>query len=144
MKAWTSVSAPVRHSMAALALATGLFSCTTMGVSRSKVGSSQANISNTQWTLAETLKGKQPTLVIEPGKVTGNGGCNNYFGELLLDPTVGNFEVKNVGATKMACPNLSEESTYFSTLSAANKYVVSGNTLELYKDNLLLLKFTKK
>ncbi|MBP3840459.1 MAG: META domain-containing protein, partial [Chryseobacterium sp.] len=67
-----------------------------------------------------------------------------YFGDLTLDPTAGNFAVKNVGATKMACPNMEVESNYFSMLNEATKYVVNGNTLELYKGNLLLLKFIKQ
>ncbi|WP_313501311.1 META domain-containing protein [Kaistella carnis] len=132
-----------RNTSLAIFTAVTLASCSTMATSKSKVGTSQANISNTQWTLADNVKGNKPTLVIEGSKITGNGGCNNYFAELMLDPTVGNFSTKNIGATKKACPNMSEESNYFSTLSAATKYVVNGNTLELYKDNLLLLKFTK-
>jgi|APEBP8051073220_1049391.scaffolds.fasta_scaffold00407_27 Heat shock protein len=114
-------------------------SCTTM--SSSKVGSSQANIANTKWILSDNVKGKTPTLNIESGRVTGNGGCNNYFGELSLDATAGNFAVRNIGSTKMACDNMNVETNFFSTLNEVNKYVVSGNTLELYKGNLLLLKF---
>lgn len=118
-----------------------LVSCASM--STSKVGSSQVNIAGTKWTLADQVKGKTPTLNVESGKITGNGGCNNYFGELSLDPTAGNFSAKNIGATKMACPNMEVETQFFSMLNAATKYVVKGNTLELYKGNLLLLKFNK-
>lgn len=118
-------------------------SCSTMSSSKTKVGTSQVNITNTKWTLADNVKGKKPTLVIESGKLSGNGGCNNYFADLMLDATVGNFSTKNIGSTRKACDNMSEETNYFSMLGAATKYVVVGNTLELYKDNLLLLKFTK-
>ncbi|MGZ5197981.1 MAG: META domain-containing protein, partial [Kaistella sp.] len=55
-----------------------------------------------------------------------------------------NFSAKNVGATKMACENMEVESNFFSMLNEATKYVVSGNTLELYKGNLLLMKFNKQ
>lgn len=130
-------------SLAVFAAATFASCTTSMATSKSKVGTSQINITGTTWTLTDNLKGAKPTLVIESSKVTGNGGCNNYSAELLLDPTVGNFSTKNIGATKKACGNMSEESNFFSTLSAATKYVVTGNTLELYKENLLLLKFTK-
>lgn len=118
-----------------------VLSCATMNTS--KVGSSQVNIAGTQWTLADNVRGKTPTLNVEAGKVTGNAGCNNYFGELSLDPTAGNFAAKNVGATKMACDNLDVESTFLKMLNEANKYVVKGNTLELYRDNLLLMKLNK-
>lgn len=120
--------------------AAAMLSCSTL----SKVGSSQANISNTKWVLADQVKGKTPTLVIEKARITGNGGCNNYFGELTLDATAGNFSAKNIGSTKMACDNMSVETNFFNMLNEVNKYIVSGNTLELYKDNLLLLKFNKQ
>ena len=129
-------------SLAIFSAAT-LVSCATMSTSKSKVGSSQPNIANTQWTLADNVKGKKPTLVIESARISGNGGCNSYFGDVMLDTTVGNFSTKNIGATKMACDHMSEETNYFSMLGAATKYVVNGTTLELYKDNLLLLKFNK-
>lgn len=128
--------------LAIFVLAT-VVSCTTMTTSKSKVGTPQPNIENTKWTLADQVKGKKPTLMIEASKITGNGGCNSYFGELILDRTVGNFSVKNIGSTRMACENMSEETNFLSMLGATTKYVVNGNTLELYKDNLLLLKFNK-
>lgn len=133
----------VRNVSLALVVSATFAACFTVSTTKSKIGSSQVNIVNTKWTLTDNVKGKKPTLVIESGKITGNGGCNNYFGELMLDPTVGNFSTNNIGATKMACPNMSEETNFFSMLSATTKYVVVGNSLELYKDNLLLLKFTK-
>lgn len=119
-----------------------VFSCTTLS-NISKVGSKQVPISNTQWTLAESVKGKTPTLILENNKISGNAGCNNYFGNLVLDTTAGNFSVSNIGSTKMMCDNMETEANFLSMLREANKYVVNGNTLELYKNNLLLMKFTK-
>lgn len=116
-------------------------SCSALG--GSKIGSSQANIENTKWTLSDNVKGKTPTLNIESGRVTGTGGCNNYFGELILDATAGNFSAKNLGSTRMACENMEVEDNFFKMLNEADKYVVNGNTLELYKGKLLLLKFNK-
>ncbi|MGZ5193220.1 MAG: META domain-containing protein [Kaistella sp.] len=132
----------MKNVFLAVFAAAAMVSCSTM--STSKVGSSQVNIANTKWTLADPVKGKVPTLNIESSRITGNGGCNNYFGELSLDPTAGNFSAKNVGATKMACENMEVESNFFSMLNEATKYVVNGNTLELYKGNLLLMKFNKQ
>ena len=132
----------MKNAFLAVFAAAAIVSCYTM--STSKVGTSQVNIANTKWTLAEQVKGKTPTLNVESNKITGNGGCNSYFGELSLDPTAGNFVVKNVGATKMACQNMEVEDNYFRMLNEATKYVVNGNTLELYKGNLLLLKFIKQ
>ncbi|MCB4235182.1 META domain-containing protein [Kaistella anthropi] len=72
--------------------AAALASCSSL--SSTKVGGSQANIAGTKWILAEQVKGKTPTLNIETDKITGNGGCNSYFGEVLLDATAGNFSAK--------------------------------------------------
>ncbi len=132
----------MKNVFLAVFAAAAMVSCSTM--STSKVGTSQVNIANTKWTLADDVKGKTPTLNVEAGRITGNGGCNSYFGDLTLDPTAGNFAVKNVGATKMACQNMEVEDNYFRMLNEATKYVVNGNTLELYKGNLLLLKFIKQ
>ena len=132
-----------RNISLAIFTAATIVSCSTVATSKSKVGTPQPNIDNTQWTLADNVKGKKATLVIESAKITGNGGCNNYFADVMIDRTVGNFSTQNIGATKMACPNMSEETNYFSMLGAATKYVVNGTTLELYKENLLLLKFNK-
>ncbi|MDR2206464.1 MAG: META domain-containing protein [Flavobacteriaceae bacterium] len=118
-----------------------LASCSSVPKNKTKT---QPSLLNTNWTLAETLRGKKiPTLSIENGRISGNAGCNNYFGEVLLDPTTGNFSVSKVGSTKMACDNMSIEDNFLKLLSQVNKYAVNGNALELYKDDLLLMKFNK-
>ena len=122
-------------------VAATLVACTSM--SSSKVGSSQVNIANTKWSLAENVKGNKPTLVLEAGKLTGNAGCNNYFGELSLDATAGNFKTNNVGSTRKMCDNMEVESQFFSMLKEVDKYVVNAGVLELYKGNLPLMKFNK-
>ena len=38
---------------------------------------------------------------------------------------------------------MSVEQNFLKMLSEANRYVINGSVLELYKDNLLLLKFNK-
>jgi heat shock protein HslJ len=121
--------------------AAALLSCSTM--SNSKVGKSQPSVKNTSWTLADNVNGAKPTLVIETAKVTGNGGCNNYFGTLTLDETAGNFSAKGLGSTRKMCVNMEVETSFMKMLGEADKYVVNGNMLELYKGNLLLLKFNK-
>ena len=116
-------------------------SCTTM--TTKNVGKSQPNLNSTSWKLADQVKGKTPTLVVDGAKLTGNAGCNNYFGELSLDPTAGNFSVKNVGSTRMSCDSMEVENTFLKMLGETDHYVVVGNVLELYKGNLLLMKLNK-
>jgi len=121
-----------------------LASCGTMkNASSSKVGKAQPSIANTKWTLADNVKGQVPTLVIEGSKINGNAGCNRYFGGVTMETASGKFEASQMGSTKMACANMSVEQNFLDMLNKANKYVVSGTTLELYQDNLLLLKFNK-
>ena len=116
-------------------------SCSTMTSTR--VGKSQPNLNNSYWKLADQVKGKTPTLVVEGAKLTGNSGCNNYFGELNIDPTAGNFSVKNIGSTRMSCENMDVENTFLKMLGETDHYFVEGNVLELYKGNLLLMKLVK-
>ncbi|KQT33845.1 heat-shock protein HslJ [Chryseobacterium sp. Leaf405] len=120
-----------------------LASCGAMAGSSSKVGKSQAPLTNTRWALADNVKGKTPTLNIEGEKINGNAGCNNYFGTAKVDPSTGNFSAGQLGSTKMACDNMSVEKNFMDMVGKANKYVLTGNVLELYQDNLLLLKFNK-
>lgn len=109
----------------------------------STITKKQPSLVNTKWILVDNTAGKTPTLIVEAGRISGTGGCNNYFSEVVLNPGNGNFVVGNIGSTKMACNNLNVEQNYFDVLQQANKYVVKNGVLELYKDNLLLLKYKK-
>lgn len=136
----------MKNRLLATSLGIILWSCGATAVgSAGKVGGKQLPINNTQWLLDSKVKGKTPTLTIENGKVTGNAGCNNYFGNISLEPSSGTFIVKNVGATKMFCKeSFKTEQHFLDMLTQADKYVVTGAKLELYRGNLLLMKFVKK
>lgn len=60
-----------------------------------------------------------------------------------METASGKFEASQMGSTKMACDNMSVEKNFLDMVQKANRYIVSGSTLELYQDNLLLLKFNK-
>ena len=117
--------------------------CTSRLGNSSKLGKTQASITGTQWVLADDITNR-PTLVIEQNRISGNAGCNNYFSEATIDTSAGNFSAKNIGSTRKMCNNMITETAYLEVLPKVNKYVVTESTLELYKDNLLLLKFTKQ
>lgn len=114
--------------------------------SLSKTGTKQVSVVNTKWILTDNhfSSNKAPTLIIENNRVTGNGSCNNYFSDIVLNPQNGTFDVGDLGSTKMACDSMATEQNYFNLLEQVNKYIVNGDYLELYKDNLLLLKFKKQ
>lgn len=122
-----------------------VISCEAVNNIKSKLGKKQVSVANTQWLLVNGNVGssKTPTLILEKDKVSGNAGCNNYFGELSMEPNSGSISIKNLGATRMACDNMLVENNYLSMLEKVNKYIQDGENLELYKDNLLLLKFKK-
>jgi heat shock protein HslJ len=121
----------------------GCKTATKTTTTKEAVSKVQPTLVNTQWTLAEVVKGKTPTLVVESGKLSGNAGCNNYFGTLEMDNTQGIFKAKNIGSTRMACPSMSAEASFLKILNEVNRYVVKDHHLELYKDNLLLMKLVK-
>lgn len=110
----------------------------------SQVGSKQPSIYNTQWIAQDVQSGTAPTLLIEDNRVAGNASCNSYFGSLSLNPSVGGFQASQLGSTKKACEDMTAEDNFINLLSSANQYVVKGNTLELYKGNLLLIRFVKR
>jgi heat shock protein HslJ len=121
-----------------------LASCSSVNGLKTKSVESQASLNDSSWTLAENVKGASPTLLISSDRISGNAGCNNYFStEINLDSTVGNFSVKNIGSTRKMCDNMDVETNFLKMLDETTKYVVKDNVLELYKGDLLLLRFNK-
>ena len=116
-------------------------SCSNVSIAGKK---ESVQLNNTSWVLEENSKTNSGiTLEIAKGRVSGFSGCNNYFSELIMHPK-GTFQVKSIGATRMLCDNISVEEDYLNLLEKVNKYVISETSLELYKDNVLLLKFKRK
>ena len=109
-------------------------SCSNASVAGKK---ESVQLNNTSWVLEENSKTNAGiTLEIAKGRVSG-------FSELITHPK-GTFQVKSIGATRMLCDNISVEEDYLNLLEKVNKYVISETSLELYKDNVLLLKFKRK
>ena len=116
-------------------------SCSNVSVAGKK---DNVQLNNTSWVLEENSKTNAGiTLEIAKGRVSGFSGCNNYFSELITHPK-GTFQVKSIGATRMLCDSIPVEEDYLNLLEKVNKYVISETSLELYKDNVLLLKFKRK
>jgi heat shock protein HslJ len=95
-----------------------------------------------RWNLIE-LKGK-PIVVEENGKIAfmefhthesrivGNTGCNNFFGQYqLLD--MNRIRFGKIGATLMACPDLTTEESLLIALEDADNYSISDGVLSLNK-----------
>lgn len=73
------------------------------------------------------------------GRISGKAGCNRYFGKVSFDQQ--RIFISGVGSTQMACTDMEMESLYLKHLTAVNRYQLSGNNLQLYRDQELLLQF---
>ena len=107
----------------------------------------KAELIDTHWRLSE-LNGKPVTtgnteayimFAKKGSRIEGNTGCNSLGGTY----NTGRFEALKIEAvsTKMACPDMTSESQMNTALSYANRYMINGQYLLLYNDNLLLALF---
>ncbi len=108
---------------------------------------SQAPFLGTTWNLAELNNRKiqhpgpqVPHMRFEAEKVTGNDGCNNFFGGYTLDEN--NLEFGMLASTRMACPHIENFDIEFNKMiSVTTRYLISGNKLELLENDKLLASF---
>ena len=102
---------------------------------------------DTTWNLSELFSekiqyaGSQiPHLRFETERVSGNDGCNNFFGGYTLDEDSLKFGL--LASTRMACPDLEDFEVIFNKmLSMTTRYRITGNKLELYENDKLLASF---
>jgi heat shock protein HslJ len=76
--------------------------------------------------------GVEPSLVFNPdGKVTGNAGCNGYFGSVIIDGEAMSFG--NLGATRKLCPEptMTQEGNLLQALDSTRGYRLEQDGLEL-------------
>ncbi|MDW3224588.1 MAG: META domain-containing protein [Paracoccaceae bacterium] len=68
----------------------------------------------------------------ETGQIAGKAPCNSYTGSMTVPYPW--FEAGPLAATRMACPDLEAETTFFAALSAMSLSEVLGDTLLLSND----------
>ena len=80
--------------------------------------------------------GREAHMILKAvdNRVTGNSGCNSFFGSYELAGS-NNISIKNIGATKMACQDMDTEFELFKLLEVADKFTVREDTLVLGKAN---------
>ena len=108
---------------------------------------SHTPLPGTTWNLAELNNEKiqhpgpqVPHLRFETEKVTGNDGCNNFFGGYKLDGNSLKFGM--LGSTRMACPQIKDFDMEFNKMiSATTRYRITGDKLELFENDKLLASF---
>ena len=84
------------------------------------------------------------TLEIDGTRVSGRGPCNRYFGP-ITHPDAGSngIQVGPIASTKMACPYLSAEHSYFQDLQGVSmvKVVPDGLVLTTSDQTKLVFKY---
>lgn len=65
------------------------------------------------------------------GKITGNGGCNQFFGGYTISGN--HIKIGPLAATRKGCPGLLfAETAFLATLEAAKSFEQDGATLVLF------------
>ncbi len=83
---------------------------------------------------------QEPHLQFEAERVTGNDGCNNFFGPYKLKDDTLAFGL--LASTRMACADIDNFDIAFnSMLLKTTHYRISGDKLELYAGDKLLAIF---
>lgn len=68
-------------------------------------------------------------------RVSGNGGCNQFFGEYELQ--AGNrIRFTRLASTLMACPDMDDERKFINALETADNYTLWSDTLSLNKGRI--------
>lgn len=105
------------------------------------------------WTLYRTgrgtqydtlLRARKPTIKFENGRVTGDAGCNTYFGGYTARASA--LKLGPLGATKKACVFPAEgllEARFLNSLAKVKRYGVSNGFLVLYTTDRETLTFRR-
>ena len=76
---------------------------------------------------------------VQDSRISGSGGCNQFSGYFEVN---GNqIRISNIISTKMACMNVPYENEFFGFLQEVNTYEVSRDTLKLFADGVIRIKF---
>ncbi|MEM7112303.1 MAG: META domain-containing protein [Chloroflexota bacterium] len=107
----------------------------------------EAPLAGTSWVLISygpdaspqlSLPNSNVTVAFGPnGELTGNGGCNSYFGSYTAT-TDGSVQINEVAITEMACMEeglMQQEMDFVATLTAVQSYIFTQHGLELVYDN---------
>ncbi len=95
--------------------------------------------------VSSVISGTTITAVFDrDGRVSGSGGCNNYFGSYTVTGSL--LAISSLGSTKMHCTGpgiMQQEGTYLASLSRAAGFTITGNRLSLADANgTMLLSYT--
>ncbi len=88
------------------------------------------------WVLNNSLPDTRITAEFGGCQVSGSSGCNTYSGTVASSRAAGpsnNITVGPLAATEMACEEavMNQEQNYLASLSSAQSYTITGNTLTI-------------
>ncbi len=98
----------------------------------------------------QLLPNTKITAEFKDGKLSGHGGCNQYFAGYKvekLDKTSGKIQIGNIGSTKIFCSEEinAQESSYFQALEQVSEYNLTDQGLILpYPSPSRYLRFTRQ
>lgn len=73
----------------------------------------------------------------EQGTIKGNGACNRIIGGEFVVGKKGDLSIKQLGSTRMACPQLDLEIKFFELLRSTTHYEIDGDVLMLLNNGML-------
>lgn len=137
----------MKHYFTTIGLSILLFSCNTTKKINTDTTVSQKNpseIVEKYWKLieirgqkvtAENFASKEPHLILKStdNRVTGNGGCNSFFGTYELQANANRISFSKMGSTRMACLKPTVENDFLNVLETVDNYTVKNDTLQLNK-----------
>lgn len=101
-------------------------------------------ITGTEWHLIGIEGQRAPAplslLLDDQGKASGQAPCNRWFAS--NGAALPALALSDIGATKMACPDLAVEQAYFEALAAMERVELAGGHLFLIGPEGRVLEFT--
>lgn len=110
-----------------------------------------AKLTDSKWRL-QTLDGEEVKLTDSAGeifiqfnegekRVSGRAACNRFFGNYEAER--GKLKFSQMGATRMACPDLPLENHFFRMLEEVNAYEMKDNGLTFFSGGRAVATFVK-
>lgn len=69
----------------------------------------------------------------ETMEVTGNTGCNNFFGSYTADSSTNKISMNDIASTEMYCEQVTYETEFLMAIQKADNYTIIDGVLSLNK-----------
>lgn len=79
---------------------------------------------------------------MEEQRISGNAGCNNFFGSFNI--TDNSIEFSQLGATRKLCSDMATENLFFANIEKVKYFKLQNETLHLQSENEVTLIKLKK